>query len=203
MNRKWPHHWLTTGPFSGFGNIHLKPCVTWDYSDIAADVIFLPEWEKKVSKGLGEVCVGSLWWLFIITLKCDLLTLQRQNPVVSFHLHWDCNIGALDETILPSNRGYGFICHRKCPFFRTQPHSFLLLQQCPNNHALPPPVSRNLILMCVPSSQSSVHVCLTNSALLLILPVPPYRLAASQHPPPRPGKGFVLWHKRRIYFPSL
>lgn len=155
--------------------------------------MFLPEWEEEASEGLKEVRVGGGRWLFIITLKCGSPPLYRQNPVVSFHLRWVCNIRALNETIFAqSKRGYGFICHRKCPLFRTQPHSFLLLQQCPDNHALPPPVSRNLILLFVPSS--AVRVCLTDSALPLILPAPPYHIPAPT-PPPRPGKGFVLRQK--------
>lgn len=62
-------------PLYGFRNIHLKACAAWNYSDLAVDVMFLPEWEEKVSKGLKEVCVGSGWWLFIITLKCGSVPL--------------------------------------------------------------------------------------------------------------------------------
>ena len=37
-----------------------------------------------------------------------------------------------------------------------------------------PPVSQNLILLPVPSSQSAIRVCLTNSPLLLSLPFHPF-----------------------------
>lgn len=94
------------------------------------------------------------------------------KTAVSFHLLWDFII--VNEAILAQSKwGYEFRCHHKCPLFHSQPHSFLLLQQCPNNPTLPPPVSQNLILLLVPSSQSMVRVCLTNSALLLSLPFHP------------------------------
>lgn len=98
--------------------------------------------------------------------------------------------------------GYGFICHHKCPLFRTQPHSFLLLQQCPNNRALLPPVSQNLILLFVPSSQSAVRVCLTNSPLPLSLLFHPFHLTASLQPL-KAWQRICTETERRIYFPSL
>lgn len=109
-------------------------------------------------------------FLFIATLKCVLVPFQRQIPAVSFHLLWGFNIRRINEDILAQSKwGYEFRCHHNCPLFNSQPHSFLLVPQCPNNPTLPPPVSQNLILLLVPSSQSVVRVCLTNSPLLLSL----------------------------------
>lgn len=55
-------------------------------------------------------------------------------------------------------------------FSPVAPHSFHNAQTIALS---PPPVSQNLILLLVPSSQSAVRVCLTNSPLLLSLPFHP------------------------------
>ncbi|CAB1451804.1 unnamed protein product [Pleuronectes platessa] len=77
----------------------------------------------------------------------------------------------------------GLLKHRNCEFADGG-------TKAENSRSLGVYISQNLILLLVPSSQSAVRVCLTNSPLLAQLSL--FRPSVLPHlcSPPRPGKGF-------------
>lgn len=59
--------------------------------------------KKGLQRAGGGLCRQPVMTVYYI--KYVSLPLQRQNPGVSFHLRWDRNIEAVNETILPSLTG--------------------------------------------------------------------------------------------------
>lgn len=101
--------------------------------------------------------------------------------------------------------GYEFRCHHKCLVFFVLSSPLLLISTTMPKQSDAPASS---LLKCNPSAcppQPKRCPCLPDR--LLSLPLPSYRNVPPSNPhprlPPRPGKGFVLWLKGRIYLPSL